>query len=133
PRGGTTRVPGGLRYTIARALREVVAPPFDSLADLSSALMRQERLDRSVVLRGLYARAAATAPNVVTLNRDRRRRGTSCADLRLQLREADELLFLLAKTMPTESGGPCLVSDPGREGVPTAGRAGRARRSRTMA
>src|ERR1700736_4479684 len=60
PRGGTTRVPGGLRYTIARALREVEAPPFDSLADLSSALMRQERLDRSVVLRGLYARAAAT-------------------------------------------------------------------------
>src|SRR3984893_19337303 len=104
PRGGTTRVPGALRYTIARALHEVEAPPFDSLADLSSALMHLERLDRSVVLRGLCARAAATAPNVVTLNRDRRRRGTSCADLRLQLREADELLFLLAKTMPTESG-----------------------------
>src|SRR3954462_3863036 len=29
--GGSQRVPGGLRYTIARALLDVEAPPFDSL------------------------------------------------------------------------------------------------------
>src|ERR1700730_4806867 len=104
PRGGTTRVPGALRYTIARALREVEAPPFDSLASMSRALMRQEQLDRSVVLRGLYARSAATAPNVVSLSRDRRRHSSSVADLRLQLREADEALFLLGQTEPDESG-----------------------------
>src|ERR1700722_7658372 len=33
-REGTARIPGALRYAIARALGEVDAPPFDSLADL---------------------------------------------------------------------------------------------------
>jgi TolA-binding protein len=134
PRGGTARVPGALRYTIARALREVEAPPFGSLGDLSGALMRQERLDRSVVLRGLYARAAATSPNVVAMNRDRRRRAPSIADLRLQLRDADEALFLLVNaTAPTESEGFLQVTDTRREAVRAATGWDRTRRSRTMA
>jgi hypothetical protein len=60
PREGTVRVPGALRFTIARALGIVEAPPFGSLGELSAALTRQEQEDRTVVLRDLYARAAAT-------------------------------------------------------------------------
>jgi hypothetical protein len=55
---GTPGVPGGLRYAIARALLEVDAPPFDSLADFSRALQRFERGDRLAVVRALMARRA---------------------------------------------------------------------------
>jgi hypothetical protein len=54
-----TRLPGGLRYTIARALLNVDAPPFDSIEELSSVLARFERHDRDSVLRDLVQRAAA--------------------------------------------------------------------------
>jgi TolA-binding protein len=134
PRGGTTRVPGALRYTIARALHEVEAPPFGSLGDLSSALMRQERLDRSVVLRGLYARAAATAPNVVAMNRDRRRRAPSVSDLRLQLRDADEALFLLLNAAaPPDNEGLVPVTNTRCEAVLSAAGSDRPQLSRTGA
>lgn len=43
PRSTFVRVPGGLRYTIARALNEVDAPPFDSIAALSDVLVRYDR------------------------------------------------------------------------------------------
>jgi hypothetical protein len=79
--------------TLARALRDVEAPPFDSLLELSAALTRQEQGDRSAVLRDLYARAAATPLRIVGLDGERRRRGPSVAELRRQLREADEELF----------------------------------------
>jgi hypothetical protein len=55
---GTPGVPGALRYTIARALHEVIAPPFDSLADFSRALGRFGPPDRARALRELYARGA---------------------------------------------------------------------------
>jgi hypothetical protein len=52
-----TWLPGGLRYTIARALLNVDASPFDSIAELSSALSRFERNDREAVIRDLVERA----------------------------------------------------------------------------
>ena len=56
---GHPQVPGALRYTLGRALHEVAAPPFDSLADFSSALRRFEHGEREAMVRGVYARAAA--------------------------------------------------------------------------
>ena len=53
---GTPGVSGALRYTIARALLEVDAPPFDSLADFSRSLQRFERGDRDAVVRALIGR-----------------------------------------------------------------------------
>src|SRR5262252_1020756 len=53
PHGAFTRVPGGLRYTIARARNEVDAPPFDSLIALSTTLERYERGERKEVVRRL--------------------------------------------------------------------------------
>jgi Tol biopolymer transport system component len=50
------RVPGGLQYAIARALLEVDAPPFDSLADFSRALARFEQGDRRAAVRTLLGR-----------------------------------------------------------------------------
>lgn len=59
---GTPNAPGGLRYAIARALLEVDAPPFDSLADFSTTLCRFEQGDRVLVVRLLARRAGlATA------------------------------------------------------------------------
>src|SRR6185295_19578936 len=90
PRDGTLRVPAALRYTIARALSEVEAPPFESVAHLAAALARHEQRDRIGVLRDLYARVAAKPPMQVAGDVDRRRRTPSVATLRRQLREADE-------------------------------------------
>jgi hypothetical protein len=105
PRGGKTRVPGALRYTLARALLEVIAPPFDSIAQFSAALKRHETGDRNVVLRELYARTAALDPHAMTVPAERRRRTQSAAELRRQLREADEQLYLhLVSERAVESG-----------------------------
>jgi len=90
---GTMRVPGALRYTIARALSEVEAPPFDSVADLSAALARHEPRDRVDVVSKLYARATSKPTTHAESDVDRRRRTPSAATLRRQLREADEELF----------------------------------------
>ncbi len=51
-------MPGPLRYALARALHEVAAPPYDSLADFSRALRRFETGHRAAIVRGLHARAA---------------------------------------------------------------------------
>jgi Tol biopolymer transport system component len=56
---GTPRVPGGLRYAIARALLDVDAPPFDSLGEFSRSLERFERGDRDTVVRALVRRGMA--------------------------------------------------------------------------
>ena len=93
PHEGTTRVSGALRYTIARALSEVEAPPFDSLGDLSAALARHEQRERVAVVRELYARAASKPMKRAESPGDRRRRTPSTTTLRRQLREADEALF----------------------------------------
>jgi hypothetical protein len=113
---GHPEMPGGLRYTIARALLDVDAPPFDSLDEFSRALARFERGDRREVVRSLLERSAA-ARRSVGLSRlrlppldprvgeggrqlvafpspsDRRAPTVSVTELRRQLREADQLLF----------------------------------------
>ena len=71
--GGGPAVPGGLRYTVARALLEVDAPPFDSLQALSSSLSRFEIGERRQVLRSLLARAEAVGPQLVTRAQSRER------------------------------------------------------------
>ena len=53
------KVPGALRYTVARALLEVDAPPFESLADFSRTLTRFEPSDRRAALRDLFDRYAS--------------------------------------------------------------------------
>lgn len=90
----TTRAPGGLRYTIARSLLEVDAPPFDSLAELSATLIRYERGDRTTVLRDLYSRfMAASGRAVIAPFPDRRKTQTPPDELRRRLREADRELY----------------------------------------
>jgi hypothetical protein len=54
---GPALVPGALRYTLGRALHEVDAPPFDSLAEFSRALRRFESGPRTRIVRALYERA----------------------------------------------------------------------------
>jgi hypothetical protein len=98
---GTTRVPGGLRYAIGRALLEVEAPPFDSLEQFSRALERFEQGDRRTVVRGLFARAPKIQREEVTASvvtpfparGERRRNGASATELRRHLREMDRQLF----------------------------------------
>jgi hypothetical protein len=105
PRRRTPAAPGALRYTIARALLEVDAPPFDSLAELSAALTRLEQGERSGVLRDLSARAAAMPSKVVAFDGERRRRAISATELRRQLRQADEALYrqmVVMKPAPEE-------------------------------
>jgi hypothetical protein len=55
--GVRAQVPGALRYALGRALHEVAAPPFDSLADFSRTLRRFETGGRATIVRALYARA----------------------------------------------------------------------------
>jgi hypothetical protein len=109
PRDGKARVPGALRYTMARALREVDAPAFDSIAQFSATLKRHEKGDRNVVLRELHARTAAVDPHVVIVPGERRRRTPSAAELRRQLREADEQLYLHLASERTLERGPVAV------------------------
>jgi hypothetical protein len=108
-RSGKTRVSGALRYTIARALLEVEAPRFPSVADFSAALKRHEKGDRDVVLRALYARTTAVDTPVETVSGERRRRAQSTAELRRQLREADEQLYLYRSSERAVESGPATV------------------------
>jgi hypothetical protein len=92
------RVPGGLRYAIGRALLEVEAPPFDTLDDFSTALMRFESGDRAERVSQLYNvatrnRHSPTIPAAASLRTDRRRHEPNPAELRRQLREADLRLY----------------------------------------
>ncbi len=88
---GTPGVPGGLRYTIARGLLDVEAPPFDSIRELSRALQRFEIGDRRAVVRALLRRLPHARAAVVPLHH----RATAApppmpreATLRLELRPA---------------------------------------------
>ena len=65
PEPGRRGVPGGLRYVIARALGRAEAHPFQSLDELSSALMLFESGDRVEIVRDLFARAGSPAPDIV--------------------------------------------------------------------
>jgi WD40-like Beta Propeller Repeat len=55
---GTPNVPAPLRYTIARGLEAVEAPPFASLGEFSNALERFEKGARRDMLRGVLQRGA---------------------------------------------------------------------------
>jgi hypothetical protein len=61
----TMKLPGGLQYTLARATCQVDAPPLESIAALAKALSRQERAERTAILRDLYARTMNLAPGAV--------------------------------------------------------------------
>ena len=80
------RVPGGLRYTLARALLDVDAPPYGSLEDFSHALARYERADRRQVVRGLVGRASrARATGGLSVVRRPRAAAVGLAELKRQL------------------------------------------------
>jgi Tol biopolymer transport system component len=51
------RVPGALRYAVARATLEVDAPPYDSVHDFTRSLVRFERGNRRDVVAGVFRRA----------------------------------------------------------------------------
>ena len=106
---GAPNVSGPLRYTVARALHEVDAPPFDSLDALSASLARHERGDRSRVIRGLVLRASAGAQPA---KRAERRGGAGAADHRRHLREADERLYL--QKLALAAAHPPVRQAPGR-------------------
>lgn len=93
----TSRMPGSLRYAVARALLEVDAPPFDSIAEFSETLARYERGDRVARVIGVLDRArVALAPRGdknATPVVDRRRTSPELFELRRQLRESDARLY----------------------------------------
>jgi hypothetical protein len=90
---GSPRVPGGLRYTIARALLEVDVAPFDSLDAFSDALARHEHGDRVDVIRRLFRRSESPCAIAVFVQADRRRPRANATELRRALREADARLY----------------------------------------
>lgn len=89
------RVPGGLRYAVGRALHDVDAPPFDSLADFSAALKRFENGDPYAAVRTLAERASATADATAgpPAGSERRRMTPAVSALRRELRLADLRLY----------------------------------------
>ncbi|MGH9142666.1 MAG: hypothetical protein ACRD2I_16165 [Vicinamibacterales bacterium] len=90
---GSTRVPGGLRYTVARALLNVDVPPFDSLDELSSDLVRHERGDRAEIVRHLVVRSSGRRAIAAVPLVERRMNRASATSLRRELREADHRLY----------------------------------------
>ena len=93
---GTPLVSGALRYTIARALLDVDAPPFDSVHELSDALARFERGDRTAVVRALVARAQSVCLDRMRLVvQDRRRLMPTPTEFRRELRAADARYYEL--------------------------------------
>ena len=102
--GRSQSLPGGLRYTISRAIHEVEAPPFESVGDFSRALERFEAGDRREQVASLYERAragsarsadAVTVPSEADVSAcpERRVRQQSATALRRQLREADQRFY----------------------------------------
>ena len=57
-------VAGGLRYTVARALLEVDAPPFDSVRAFYASLARFQMGEPRQVVRSLLARADGLGPRL---------------------------------------------------------------------
>src|SRR5438270_82443 len=89
----SVHVPGGLRYTLARALLDVDVPPFDSLDDFSETLARYERGPREQAVRRLFDRLHGRRALVPVVAVERRRRSPS-TELRRALRESDARLYL---------------------------------------
>jgi hypothetical protein len=90
---GSPRVPGAVRYTIARSLLDVDVPPFDSLDEFSQDLARHERGNRAAIVRRVLARARGQRAIVPMALVERRRGRASASALRRELREADLRLF----------------------------------------
>ena len=89
---GSSGVPGGLRYAIARAVGEVDAPPFASPEDFSIILSRFQTADGPAVAHGLLARTGENLNARSTVER-RRPNGATVTNLRRALREADSQLY----------------------------------------
>jgi WD40-like Beta Propeller Repeat len=111
------KVPGALQYLVARALGEVDAPRFASVAEVSQVLTRYEDGDSRTVVAGLFARASAS-PTTTTGHptvgmRERRRTTISATELRRYLHDLDRELFLAR----SRSGG--VPSDGTAVPVPT--------------
>jgi hypothetical protein len=86
------RVPGGLRYAIARAMLAVDVAPFDSLEEFSEALAKYETGSREDVVRQLLERSSS--PRIAPApDKDRREPRASVTELRRALREADARLY----------------------------------------
>ena len=109
---GSPRVPGGLRYSIARALLNVDVPPFDSLDDLSRDLARHEHGARANVVRGVLARSVSGRVHVSLALVDRRRAHASASALRRALRDADARLYQQQRTADAEA--PTIAPPRGR-------------------
>ena len=120
---GTPRVSGALRYTIARALHDVDAPPFDSIRDFSAALERFESGDRIAVVRTLVARATGVALDRLRGSReDRRRLMPSSSDFRRELRAADARYYELATASGRiAAGDPPTTREPRRAATVATG------------
>ena len=120
---GAGRVPGGVRYTIARALLDVDVPPYDSLADLSRALERHEHGRRAGLVRGVLARAGgAQTPQKIAIV-ERRQGRASASELRRSLREADARWFEHQRQLPRDHVidlRPPTAAAPKRDFSPTA-------------
>ena len=105
------RVPGALRYTIARALLDVDVPPFDSLGDLAETLVRYERGSRAPIVARVmqrYANRVALVPQRAVERRSHPR----TTELRRSLREADARLYL--QKVATETVALTVVAPPNR-------------------
>jgi hypothetical protein len=90
---GSPRVPGGLRYAIARGLLDVDVPPFDSLEEFSDALARFEHGARDAAVRGVLSRAGGCMALARRTPAERRRAQANVSELRRALREADVRLY----------------------------------------
>ena len=86
------RMPGGLRYTIARAMLDVDVPPFDSIDEFSETLARYERGPRDQIVMRVLRRGAATRGLVPAVLAERRR-SIQTTELRRALREAEMELY----------------------------------------
>ncbi len=116
---GTAGIPGGLHYTIARALLEVDAPPFDSAEDFSAALARFEPGERTRLLRELLERAQTNARFKSRASTARRRvSSTSIDDLRTALHAADARL--LEQKLAIEKPAATAPPRPQRRWLPLA-------------
>jgi len=99
---GSPRVPGAVRYTIARALLNIDVPPFGSLDELSRDLARHERADRAESVRRVLSRQRSVGAPAAVSHFDRRRHHASAADLRRTLREADARLLEKERYLPRD-------------------------------
>lgn len=90
---------GGLRDTLARALLEVDAPSFESIAEFSRALERYAQDEPDEVVRDLWNRAnrrrCASTATAFRHHPERRRTMPSATALRRDLREADLRIYEL--------------------------------------